>query len=136
MINLARHKIDEADPEVNKQVFKELTEAGIEIYQNKLFINTSGEVPTDIIGTFDKWGFRRSWYYWVATGPGIPMEIAREFNRKWRQEVRIEGSAGGQSSTYNNGFAIGYYHIDSQEGLNAFVELLKSIYIEHDDKAD
>jgi hypothetical protein len=132
MINLAR-QVDRDNPKVDSEVQeivrKELTEAGIEVVDFPVFINSCGEVPTSIVGSFAGWIFKRLWYYYSASGPGIPSDIAEEFNNKWGKIVRVGGMAGGISPLrYYEGFAVGDYHIDTQEGLNAFVELLKTIH--------
>jgi len=89
-----------------------------------------GEVQSAYLGSHCRWIFKRAWYYWVAEGPGIPPDKAQDFHNQWGTQVRVEGHCGCPSPLeYNQGFAIGYYHIDTQEGLNAFAKLLKSIYI-------
>lgn len=132
MINLAR-RIDrdnpQVDTEVNETVRAELTAAGIEIEEHDFLIRMCGEVPTKIIGSLAGWSFRRAWRYWVAEGPGVPPEEAEQFHRIWGQQVRVAGHAGCPSPlAYYHGFAVGSYHIDTQEGLNAFADLLRSIY--------
>lgn len=129
--NLARAKEDiESWTEVDEQVLKELKEAGIEYSAAFEFLRNRGEVPTAYVGYLCLWGFERSWYYWVAKGPGVPPDRAEEFHKKWGREVRVDGHCGCPSPLeWHRGFAVGTYHIDTQEGLNAFADLLGSIYI-------
>lgn len=128
--NLARgHDARPEDfPEVDETVRRELAEAGIHVteYRN---IN-QGEVPTSFYGgTAHRWLFRRAWYYYVAKGDGIPAEIAEVFHQTWGSQVRVNGHCGCPSPLeQNEGFAIDSYHIDTQEGLNAFVKLLSAIH--------
>lgn len=87
------------------------------------------EVPSCIFAAKYGWKFERRWYYYAADGPGIPPERAEEFHKDWGTQVRVEGHCGCPSPLeYGHGFAVGSYHIDTQEGLNAFVKLLASIY--------
>jgi len=132
MQNLARH-IDrdnpQVDPEVQAAVRAELEAAGCAYEDHDFLLRQCGEVPTSIIGVQSRWSFRRAWYYWVAEGPGIPPDIAEKFHQTWGGEVRTAGFAGGISPLkWCEGFAVDSYHIDSQDGLNAFVALLKSIH--------
>lgn len=133
MINLARRFDREhlvADPEVQETVRAELTEAGINICDMDFFLDSCGEVPTSIIGIQCRWQFQRAWYYWVAKGPGIPVEKAEEFDKQWGKVVRADGDCGCRGPLFwNEGFGTDSYHIHSQEGLNAFVKLLKEIHI-------
>lgn len=136
--NLARHvesgSMIAVFSEVDTQVAKELTEAGA-TEENCLEMNfgrksggTFKEVPTKHIGIAHGWSFERGWYYYVAKGPGIPPDIAEEFHKTWGTQVRVEGHCGCPSPLeWAHGFAIGSYHIDTQEGLNAFVALLATI---------
>ena len=87
------------------------------------------EVPTNVYGFWHHWKFERSWYYYRAEGAGIPPDIAEEFHKTWGRQVRVNGHCMCPSPLeQNEGFAIGSYHIDTQEGLNAFVALLNQIY--------
>jgi hypothetical protein len=87
------------------------------------------EVPTVIYGFWHHWKFERAWYYYRAEGAGIPPDIAEEFHKTWGRQVRVNGHCGCPSPLeQNEGFAIGSYHIDTPEGMAAFVRLLNSIY--------
>ena len=88
------------------------------------------EVPYTLVGELGGWSFQRAWYYWIANAPegkGIPENSAEELNRDWRKEVRVVGFAGGtdvQKWLSSHG-TIDKYHIDTQEGLNAFADLVR-----------
>jgi hypothetical protein len=130
--NLAR-QIDRnhlhVDPEVQDAVRAELAEAGCEVMENDILLESCGEVPTSLGGIQCRWSFRRAWRYWVAKGPGIPPDTAEAFHQTWGQEVRVDGHCGCPSPLEMfEGFAVGHYHIDTQAGLNAFVALLKSLH--------
>jgi hypothetical protein len=87
------------------------------------------EVPCGFKAWKFGWGFERRWYYYACEGPGIPPEKAEEFHQTWGTQVRVEGHCGCPSPLeYCHGFAVSSYHIDTQEGLNAFVDLLRSIW--------
>lgn len=89
-----------------------------------------GEVPFGYVGSLCMWGFTHAWYYWVAEGPGIPADRAEEFHKTWGKQCRVNGHCGCPSPLeQNHGFAVGTYHIDTQDGLNAFSGLLSSIYV-------
>lgn len=116
--------------EVDTQCEKELTVACIPMERAE-FLREKREVPTALLGQLDLWSFRRAWYYWVAEGPGVPADKAEEFHKSYGTQCRVNGHCGCPSPLeQNHGFGIGMYHIDTQEGLNAFAQLLKSIYIE------
>lgn len=129
--------------EVDAAIRAELTEAGILDPSNidhgnymesewlrKVPNGCYKEVPSSIFAAKYGWKFERQWYYYSAKGPGIPPEKAEEFHREWGTQVRVEGHGGCPSPLeYCHGFAVSSYHIDTQEGLNAFVKLLASIYI-------
>lgn len=146
MINLARRKpqvettIELIDwtcvcEEVDAIALAELQQAGIKASGPHEWLRTKGEVPFAYVGDLGKWGFQRFWAYWVAEGPGVPPDKAEEFHKAWGQQVRVEGHCGCPSPLeWNRGFAVGSYHIDTQEGLNAFAELLRSIYIPTEEK--
>jgi hypothetical protein len=78
--------------------------------------------------------FDRRWYYWSVKGK-VPLEVAQEMyaNPIGRKDVRVAGHCGcpepkiGEYGTdWDNGrWVVSCYHIDSQEGLNLFVETVK-----------
>ncbi len=126
--NLARHQKDEVTAaEIDRFVQAELNAAGIT--PHKLPYGPNGEVPTRYIGLLHSWDFQRAWRYYIAKGPGIPPDVAQRFHQVWGHEVRVDGHCGCPSPLeWFKGFAVGQYHIDTQEGLNAFAGLLRSIY--------
>ena len=138
--------------EVDAQVLKELAEAGMPKFDgtgnigaydmaghHDTFRKASNgcykEVPTGIVGFYLKWKFERAWYYYVASGAGIPPEFAAPFDKEWGKEVRANGDCACRGAEFwGEGFGIGMYHIDTQRGLNAFVGMLRKIhrpYVEH-----
>lgn len=94
----------------------------------KMILEKSGEVKTHLVGFLHNWKFKRLWYYWSATGPGIPPNYADEIHASHGKEVRVDGHCGCPSPReWHKGFAVGLYHIDSPEGLKAFTDLLNRI---------
>jgi hypothetical protein len=148
--NLARRTSDDEPAErnaifktVDDAVTQELIEAGIvgpdgvgdygnymrDEWQRKANNGCYKEVPSSIFAAKYGWTFDRQWYYYAAAGPGIPPDRAEEFHKDWGTHVRVEGHCGCPSPLeWCHGFAVSSYHIDTQEGLNAFVKLLASIY--------
>jgi hypothetical protein len=66
------------------------------------------------------WIFKRKWTYWVCQadpGHGIPEDVARELNKTWIYQVRVDGVDGGTDVTG----PVDLYHIDTFEGFRAFV---------------
>jgi hypothetical protein len=117
----------EDHPDVREQAVRELEEAGI---TERLMLHYSDhpEVPAAIIAGVHRWTFTRAWYYWIATGPGIPPEHAIPFDKEWGKEVRVDGDCACRGAEFwGEGFGVGMYHIDTQEGLNAFVQLLAKV---------
>lgn len=117
---------------VDEVCLEELSKAGIghdPTDEPADWLRENREVPFGYIGTHCRWMFRRAWYYWVAEGPGIPCDLAEEFHKEWGTQVRVDGHCGCPSPLYwFEGFSVGLYHIDTQEGLNAFAKLLSSIH--------
>jgi hypothetical protein len=119
------------DKDCDAEIITELGAAGIFLKQIE---RENREVPASVIGSFGCWEFRRAWYYWIATAPygrGIPTHVARILNGIWEDVIRIGGFAGGVSvdepSFISAANTIDTYHIDSQEGLNAFAGLLRAL---------
>ena len=143
--NLARHteglskeELQATFKEVDDAVRKELAAAGLPFIslgnsdQGAIDMGDyfrKGEVPTGIVGFWKRWKFERAWYYYRAVGLGIPPEFAVPFDHEWGRQVRVNGDCACQGAEHwGEGFAIGNYHIDTQEGLNAFVFLLGRIH--------
>lgn len=116
----------------DQQAKKELEEAGIEIFVQPEFFANNNECKLRTVGTLGPWLFTRRWYYWAAEGPGINIEQAVEFNNRCGKIVRAGGDSGGIEDLYQryDGFAVGTYHIDTQDGLNEFARLLRNIMAE------
>ena len=120
MKNLAGEK------DCDKYIKKELQEAGTIIFKHKR--DQHNEVPTSITGLLVlknevKFTFIRAWYYWVVCGD-VPLEVAKILysNAVGEKNVRVNDQCGCPPPQAN---FIGCYHIDSQEGLNFFVKILK-----------
>lgn len=115
----------------DQEIEEELRKAGIEVGSLE-FLRTKGEVPTSIYGTLGQWSFERSWSYWVAEGPGIPPEQAMKLHATHGEVVRVDGDCGCPSPIERfKGFAVGCYHIDTQDGLNALAETISNIIAEN-----
>jgi hypothetical protein len=71
------------------------------------------------------WTFSRAWYYWRAKSDyfdrHIPEDVAKELNKTFRREIRVEGYGGGTDVTR----PVSGYHIDTPRGLAKLVKLLK-----------
>ena len=129
--NFARQQNPPEDviAEVTVACKAELQAAGINI--EEIGILLGGEVPSRALGSLYGWGFKRNWYYWVADGPGIPLEAAEALHATHGQQVRVMGHCGCPSPReYLHGFACGKYHVDSPEGLKALADTIRSVYIE------
>ena len=112
------------------EISAELEAAGIEVHKHEIF-RDRGEVKTSVMGSLHGWGFRRAWYYWIAEGPGIPPVYANELHEKHGTDVRVDGHCGCPSpQEWFNGFAVGLYHVDSQEGLNALADVIRRVVTE------
>lgn len=120
---------DSADDEL---LWAELERAGIpkmegvtEIFRTMSL--GSPEVKTITIGELHGWQFHRYWYYWSATGPGIPFEDATKL---WnaRKDVRVCGHCASPSpEEYNQLISVGSYHVDTPMGLKALADTIKLV---------
>lgn len=105
----------------------ELENAGIDVHSLDLF-RGRGEVVSSIMGTLHGWSFKRAWNYWIAEGPGIPVEDAEKLHAEYGQEVRVAGHCGCPSpGKWFQGLACGLYHVDTQDGLNALAKTIRSL---------
>jgi len=137
--NLARGQNPpiEVIAEVTAIAEAELKAAGIDVHIIRFFPGSRGEVPSNAHGTLAMWGFERAWYYWIAKGPGIPVELAEQLHATHGKVVRVAGHCGCPSPReWYKGFGVGDYHVDSPEGLRALADVLRSIFAERPDKAD
>ncbi len=90
-------------------------------------------IMVDTMKGFVSFTFERAWYYWVVKGY-VPLDIAVEMyeNPNGRKDIRVAGHCG---CPHPADWKVRYkvcgmnvvdsYHIDTQEGLNYFVETLK-----------
>lgn len=126
--NLARRDPSEEEIAVITEICRsELEAAGIETHTFGTLLSPS-EVPSKCIGGLAGWTFKRAWYYWTASGPGLPPDYAERLHATHGKEVRVEGHCGCPSpSDWAKGFAIGSYHIDTGEGLKALADTLRSV---------
>jgi hypothetical protein len=123
MIDLANPKW--SDGQIDKQIIKELSEAGIKVFPHVCPRNS--EVPYGYIGIVGDFVLTRSWNYWLAKSlTGIPLEHAKALNDFCGKEVRVDGFAGGVSDFGDRSGNIDYYHIDTQDGLNSFAFFVRS----------
>jgi hypothetical protein len=99
---------------------KELETAGIPVIPG----SSHGEVPYSIYGKLGRFTFKRAWYYWVVDGPTpIKVALAMYANPRGVKAVRVDGNCGcPPPDPYSHGGIISSYHIDTQDGLNFFVE--------------
>ena len=127
--NLAREKGDrDSYAEVDQAMLAELKAAGIPTEGPCESLRNGQEVPWAYVGNLHGWGFRRAWYYWVATGPGIPCDVAMELWDR-HKDVRVDGHCGSSSPLeWFKGFSVGHYHVDTLEGLIALADTIRSVY--------
>lgn len=104
----------------------ELTAAGIEVVRMEILRERNSEVKTSVVGGLFGWRFTRAWRYWVAEGPGLPPVFADPLHAAHGQDVRVAGHCGCPSPLeWHRGFAVGMYHVDTQDGLKALADALK-----------
>ena len=123
MKNLAGNK------ECDQTITEELTAAAI---PTKEVEQTRSEVPYTVVGDLSPWELNRAWYYWMASAPegqGLPEEIAETMNTTFSDVVRVAGFSGGTGvkEWLSAKGTIDTYHIDTQEGLNAFAAVVKTV---------
>jgi hypothetical protein len=118
--------------DVDEDIAAELIAAGIDVIKlPEVLRNSHPEMRTIIHGQLGPWIFSRAWYYWIATGPGIPPVYANELHEKYGKVVRVDGHCGAPSpKEWLKGFAVGHYHVDTQEGFNALAETIRRVMTE------
>lgn len=118
MINLAGRK------DCDTFIRQELEGAGVPI----VTVHTvHSEVPYALIGRMGRFEFHRAWYYWMVSG-NVPMDAANEMyaDPVGVTDVRVVGHCGcPPPKEWEYQGHISHYHIDSQEGLNLFVQTMK-----------
>ena len=116
---------NDADAEIEA----ELVAAGITTERlPEVLRERMGEVKTIIMGWLHGWRFERAWRYWIAQGPGIPPVYADDLHRSHGREVRVDGNCTCPSPReWMHGFAVGLYHVDSQDGLNALAQTIRRV---------
>ena len=127
--NLARSRNPglEVIAEVTATAETELRAAGINVALSS--VPPFSEVPSLAFGELSMWSFERAWHYWVAKGPGLPVEVAERLHAEHGREVRVGGHCGCPSPReWFKGFGVGLYHVDSAAGLKALAEALLSVY--------
>jgi hypothetical protein len=94
----------------------------------ELLRRNSGEVKTSILGHLHGWRFERAWYYWMASGPGIPLDEAEALHSRYGHDLRVGGSAASPSPREQyKGLGCGIYHIDTPEALKALADCIEQI---------
>lgn len=87
---------------------------------------SKSEVPYHVIGNLEdgKLLFTRAWYYWVVKGT-VKYKVAKKIFKHpiGKRDVRAYGHIG----CIKPKRGVGGYHIDSQEGLNLFVKMVKEV---------
>ncbi len=124
--------------DVDDALIRELNLAGIEHQKfPESYREHYGEVKTIIMGTLLGWSFQRAWRYWIANGPGIPLDAANALHLTFGKEVRVDGHCGAPSPLEHfHGLAVGSYHIDTQSGLKALADTIKQVVEEANKKVD
>ena len=123
-----RNLAGQAPEHTDIECVSELQLANIEVARLPEVLRSRHEVRTVIVGQIGPWGFDRAWRYWIAKGPGIPPLIAEALHTLHGTEVRVDGHCGCPSpGAWFKGFAVGLYHVDTQEGLNALANVIRGI---------
>lgn len=116
-------------------IFLELKKAGLEPIPTT---KNNGEVAFGFCGEVGGFKLTRAWTYWVASSEendGLPLDMASELHEaEYKGEdgyetygdcVRVVGHCGcpHPKEWINKSGKIDSYHIDTQEGLNKFVQI-------------
>jgi hypothetical protein len=113
----------------NSQILVELAKAGVPAYNGE--VARFGEVPTTIFGILQLYSgqtvvFTRSWYYWsVHLLMPIPYNEACLLHEKWAETIRVDGFSGSMPPDKKGVFK---YDVDTQEGLDTLVELIRRLF--------
>jgi hypothetical protein len=117
------HIVSEIESQLNQldqNIQAELAQAGIDVVSTET--RADGEVPTKVTGTFKGFKFVRAWSYWVVRGDAS-VYLAKQIYADpiGHESIRTDGFAGNMDP---KGESVSLYHIDTQEGLNRFVQLV------------
>jgi len=97
-------------------------------YMADMLRRGSGEVKTSVMGVLHGWEFKRAWYYWMCSGPGIELAAAERLQEDHGTVVRAAGDCACRGPRFwFDGLACGSYHVDSPEGLKALADTIKSL---------
>lgn len=122
-------------PDIDDICAFELEQAGITVLRIECLRNDHPEVHTAVRGELPYWGFHRNWYYWVARGAAIPPDYAERLHARHGKVCRVNGHCGCPSPFEDaKGFGIGLYHVDTQEGLCALADTIRSVMRDAADK--
>lgn len=113
--------------DVDRALMAELQAAGIEAQDNGRAAKQMcrREVQTGVVGLLHAWVFERGHTFWAARGPGLQPLYATPLHAAHGAAVRVDGHCGAPSPLeWGRGFAVGLYHVDTTEGLQALVEAL------------
>lgn len=100
--------------------------------EEKDFMDRHG-LMIEVIKNNSSFIFTRAWYYWCVSGY-VPLNIAVEMyeNPNGKKDIRVAGHCGCPPPSEQLVLhkvcgmdVVNSYHIDTQEGLNYFVETLK-----------
>jgi len=121
---------------IDDKLEEELKVAGISVFKAEMFRESSGEVKTSVRGTLGPWNFERAWYYWIATGPGLPPAYAWMLYESHGKQARIMGHCGCPDPSYCGGFGVGLYHVDTADGLKALADTIKLVMAKAKDEQE
>lgn len=97
-------------------------------YMAKLLRDSSGEVKTSVMGSLHGWTFKRAWYYWMCSGPGIEIAAAERLQESHGETVRASGDCACRGPRFwFKGLACGSYHVDDAEGLKALADTIRGL---------
>ena len=106
----------------------ELSVAGIPSTSFPECLRYKNEPCSVTVGVLEGWLFQRAWYYWIVTGPGMPVEDAMRLHEVHGTSVRVEGHCGCPSPLeYRKGWPVTTYHVDNPEGLKALADAIRDV---------
>lgn len=109
------------------KAIEELEAAGLTAHILPGSFSTGGEVDVRVIGGDHGWEFKRAWRYWIAKGPGLPLEYAMPLHEKFGTSVRVDGHCEAPSPVgWFKGLPVPHYHVDTPEGLRALATAINA----------